>query len=218
MNRLRGIYALCDTTLNPNISHRDLAEKLVRGGVKILQLRMKGEQDPDRVRRVALAIQGLKKNFSFSFILNDFVEIAQEIGADGIHLGKDDMTIAQTRKIVGPGMLIGYSSHSYQEALDAEAVGADYVALGAVFPTATKGPGHPVVGIRMLREVVTRINVPVVAIGGINRENFSEVAATGVDAIAMIGALTMAKDITEETRWFLKEFERDKEIEKYKTS
>lgn len=210
MNPIHGIYALCDTSQKLNLSHFELAQKLLTGGVEILQLRMKGDKDLSRVRKVASSIKKLKKDFSFIFIVNDFVEIALEVGADGIHLGQDDLPLPQAREKVGHKVLLGYSAHSLEEATKAEQSGADYVALGAIFPTPTKGPGHPVVGMPMLKEVVGRLQVPVVAIGGIGRDNFEEVVSSGVNAVAMISALTNARNIKEEAEWFVKEFENRK--------
>ena len=208
MAAIQGIYALCDNSLSPRLDHRDLAERLLKGGVPILQLRMKGEKDLGQVRAAASAILAFKKRFDFIFILNDFVELAAELPVDGIHLGQDDMAIAEARRRLGAERLIGYSSHSLEEALAAERQGADYVALGAIFPTASKGPGHPVQGTETLRQVVAALQVPVVAIGGIGRENFSQVVATGAGAVAMIGALTQAPDITAEAKWFVEAFQR----------
>jgi len=208
MKTTQGIYALCDTSLNPAMEHVALAERLLAGGVPILQLRMKGEKDLGRVRAIAERILALKSRHDFCFILNDYVDLAQELPVDGIHVGQDDLSPAEARRRLGPDRLIGYSSHSVEEARDAEQNGADYVALGAIYPTATKGPGHPVQGIAALKRVVEALRVPVVAIGGIQRKNFSEVVASGVSAVAMIGALTLAPDITAEARWFVEEFHR----------
>lgn len=208
MGKIRGVYALCDNSLNSEITHIELAQRLIRGGVSILQLRMKGETNLDKVRSTALAILELKKHRDFLFILNDFAELAAELPVDGLHIGQDDLSLIEARKLLGPGRLIGYSSHSLEEAMSAEKAGADYVALGAIFPTATKGPGHPVQGLETLRKVVTKIKVPIVAIGGIGRKNFASVLETGAAAAAMIGALSLAPDIEAEARWFVEEFQK----------
>lgn len=206
MHPISGIYGLCDTTFCPQESHESLAQKLLAGGVRIVQLRMKGETNLAKVRNVAEGILRLKQEFDFTFILNDFVELGLELGVDGLHVGQDDLPLEQVREMAGPDYLIGYSSHSLEEAAAAEKQGAGYVALGAIYPTPTKGPGHPVVGVETLRQVVRRLRVPVVAIGGIVPENFQEVLSTGVPSVAMISALAGAPDITGAARWFVDQF------------
>jgi len=207
MQKISGIYGLCDNSLNPERSHLEIAKGLLAGGVRILQLRMKGEKDLQHVTQTANSILKLKQSYPFTFILNDFVHLALELGADGLHVGQDDMPLKEIRKLAGEDFLVGYSSHSPEEAKAAETLGASYVALGAIFPTATKGPGHPVVGISTLKSVVEELNIPVVAIGGIDKSNFTEVRNTGAAAIAMIGALTTPEDMTEAARWFTKHYE-----------
>jgi len=208
MPPIRGIYALCDNSQNPSLDHGEIARDLLAGGVRILQLRIKGESDPEKIRRIADKILAFKKNHDFTFILNDWPELAKRIGADGTHVGQDDMPIREARRLLGEKFLIGYSSHSLGEAIAAERAGASYVAFGAIFPTANKGPTHPIQGVERLAKVVDSLRVPVVAIGGINRENFASVAGTGVAAIAMIGALTQATDIAAEAGYFVSCFEK----------
>ncbi len=114
------------------------------------------------------------------------------------------MPVIETRKRVGNKKIIGYSSHSLDEAIQAEAAGADYVAFGAIFPTKTKGPGHPVQGIEKLQTLVKTIKVPVVAIGGITQNNIREVLQTGAACVAMITALTQAPNVKIATQEFIK--------------
>jgi len=197
--QIKGLYTLTDNTFSPERSHLDLAKAYLEGGAKIIQLRMKSGD----IQGVAKEILALKKKYDFTFIINDFVEIAKELDVDGVHIGENDLPVREVRQIIGPNMLIGYSSHSLEEALAAEEAGADYVALGAIFPTKTKGPGHPVQGLAKLRKVVDALKVPVVAIGGITRENFQEVSETGVAAIAMITGLIQACNVAEETKYFI---------------
>lgn len=212
--KIRGLYALCDQSYRKDLDHVEMASQLLAGGVNILQLRMKGAQDLKKISQTAKAIMALKKQYEFTFILNDFVELGLELGVDGIHVGQDDMSLTKLRGHIqerrssqGQPILLGYSSHSLREAKDAEAAGADYVALGAIFPTATKGPGHPVVGVTTLKQVVQSLQVPVVAIGGIDKDNFKQVQETGVAAIAMIGGLTHMPNITQATQGFVKAFD-----------
>lgn len=207
--KISGIYAICDIHYSSHTSHLKLAKELLEGGIQVLQLRMKGEKNDEKVRETALNILELKKSHSFTFILNDFVNIAAEIPCDGVHVGQDDLDIAQSRNIVGPNVFIGYSSHSLEEAITAEKAGADYVALGAIFPTSTKGPGHPVVGIHTLKKVVETLQVPVVAIGGINKSKLPEVLSTGVNSVAMITALTQAQDVTQASRDMIQLYQKN---------
>ncbi len=207
--KIQGLYAIADNTFRPEWTPAaELALEFLRGGCRIIQLRMKyvipaeAGIHPD-VLGNAEKIMSFKKKYDFIFILNDHVDLALEIGADGVHVGADDMPVTEVRKRVGDKMLIGYSSHFLEEAVAAEKAGADYVAFGAIFPTKTKGPGHPVQGLEKLRTVVEALKVPVVAIGGINRENFRKVQETGVAAVAMITALTGATNIAEATRGFI---------------
>lgn len=208
MRRLEGIYALCDNSLNPRRGHLELAKALLQGGAPILQLRMKGEKDLAKVRQSAAAILELKSDHDFIFLLNDFVELGAELPVDGVHVGEDDLSVEKARELLGPEKLIGYSSHSLEEALEAERRGADYVALGAIYPTATKGPDHPVQGLAKLQEVVRALSKPLVAIGGIKRGNLAAVIEAGAPMVAMISALVSAPDVAAETRWFVDKFKR----------
>lgn len=203
--RIQGLYAIADNTFRPEFSQSQLAERYLEGGARIVQLRMKRAQGPE-TRDQGLKIMKLKKKHDFTFIVNDRVDIALEVGADGVHVGRDDLPIAEVRRKIGSNMLIGYSSHSLEEAIAAEKAGADYVAFGAIFKSPTKGPGHPMQGLKKLREVVQAIQIPVVAIGGINRNNFQNVLEIGVASFAMISALTDAKDIAEATKFFMSFF------------
>lgn len=202
--RLQGLYTIADNQFRPDKSHLQLAEAFLRGGAKVIQLRMKKQTlSPFFIEQCAEEIMKLKQRYVFTFIVNDFVDVALEVEADGVHVGANDMPLQEVRRKVGSKMLIGYSSHSLKEALTASTAGADYVAFGAIFPTKTKGPGHPVQSLEKLRKVVETLKVPVVAIGGIGRENFKQVLETGVASIAMITALTEAPDIATATQYFV---------------
>ena len=204
---IRGLYTIADNSFRAELTPVQLAEFYLRGGARVVQLRIKKDEpratSHERLKKMATAIMQLKQQYNFTFLINDHVDVALEVGADGVHVGADDMAVAAVRKKVGPKMLIGYSSHSLEEARAAQKAGADYVAFGAIFSTKTKGPGHPVQGLEKLQEVVQALSVPVVAIGGIGRNNFQQVRETGAAAIAMITALTNASDIVEEVRRFL---------------
>jgi thiamine-phosphate pyrophosphorylase len=203
---IRGVYAILDTGVSAGEDLVRFAEDYLRGGVRIIQLRDKGGS-PAR-RDIAAGIAALKKDFDFLFVVNDDLELARRVGADGVHVGKGDPSVEECKKVVAcrgevtSPLRVGYSAHSLDEAIEAERRGADYVAFGAIFPTPTKGPGHPVQGLEKLREVVRSLKVPVVAIGGIARGNVKDVLATGVHSVAMISALAKAGDRVEEARYF----------------
>lgn len=208
---IKGLYAIADPTWNPRDSLCELVREFLEGGVRIVQLRMKKPQDADSswekgVLEEARAISELKKEYDFTFIVNDYVDIAIEVGADGVHVGENDMPVDEVKKRVPKGVIVGYSSHSLNEARGAVAKGADYVALGAIFPTPTKGPGHPVQGLDTLAELVASIDVPVVAIGGIVRDNVDQVIEAGADSVAMITGLTRATSVSDEVRWYVDKF------------
>ncbi len=202
----KGLYAIVDASFADGVPLPKLAEDYLRGGASIIQLRDKNRKSSKQTQQfffeTAQKITQLKNQFSFLFIVNDDPTIAREVGADGVHIGKDDASIAACRTILPKPFLIGYSSHSLEEAIDAEKRGADYVAFGAIYPTATKGPGHPVQGVEKLKEVVSRLSVPVIAIGGIGRHNIEAVLKTNVAGVAMITGLSKAANRVEETRYF----------------
>lgn len=196
---LKGLYAIVDNTAVPHLPHVDLARALLEGGARLLQLRMKS-RPPKEVTPVAKQILQLKREFEFTFLINDYPELARELGADGYHGGRDDPPVEAVREKLGPHQLIGYSAHSAAEAIEAASRGADYVAFGAIYRSPSKGHDHPIQEIERLREVVLKSKIPVVAIGGIGRHNIREVLATGVASIAMISSLirpTLAETINE---------------------
>ncbi|OQA61049.1 MAG: Thiamine-phosphate synthase [bacterium ADurb.Bin270] len=204
--QISGLYAIADEAWNPFQGFRPLILKFLQGGAKIVQLRMKNSS-PGEVRRDALLIAALKKDFDFTFILNDHADIAAEVGADGVHVGENDEPVADIKKRHGERLIVGYSSHSIDEAHSAQSAGADYIAFGAIFHTMTKGPGHPVQGIEKLRALAASVSLPVVAIGGICRENIRDVISAGADSVAMITALSQASDISGEVAYYSKMFD-----------
>lgn len=211
--KMRGLYAIVDSGFCPQGNLAALAHQYLAGGCRILQLRMKGPQRGSDLEieealqaqrlRVAREIMRFKEAYDFTFFLNDDVEVALAVGADGVHVGEHDEPVQSIRERVGDRLRIGYSSHSLEEALAAEDAGADTIAFGAIFPTATKGPGHPVQGLERLAALAQKVHVPLIAIGGINRQNVRNVVEAGADAVAMITALAQAPDVVAETKWFV---------------
>jgi len=203
VRKIQGLYTIADNTFSPQWSPAALAEQFLKGGARIVQLRMK--QNREGMLKAAQQIASFKDRYDFTFIINDWLEVAVQVGADGVHVGATDMSV-EAIKAMAPQLLVGYSAHSLPEAVAAAEKGADYVAFGGIFPTKTKGPGHPVQGVDKLRDVVQAVRVSVVAIGGITRHNIDAVIQTGVASVAMITALTQSANITEETQWFQRRF------------
>ncbi len=199
---IHGLYAIIDPRFLPKGYRIDeYALELLQGGCRLLQLRVKDRGDAEsrwaREKRYAAAraLTHLRRRYDFTLIINDDLECAKELHADGVHLGKDDLPISKARAEMPRNFIIGYSAHSIAEAIAAERNGADYVALGAIFPTTTKSVGYPLQGVERLAETVNSLRVPVVAIGGINADNIGMVLETGVAAVAMITALSSAANI-----------------------
>jgi thiamine-phosphate diphosphorylase len=164
--------------------HLRLASEACRGGARIIQYR---DKDAFAARRLEMArrIRSVTREHGTLFIVNDQIDIALLSNADGVHLGQEDVAIADARSLLPPGMIIGVSCSSLAEAREAERQGADYLGIGAVFATPVKA-GYSLVGLEMLRQMVAEIAIPLVAIGGINLDNMAEVKAVGVMNVAMV--------------------------------
>lgn len=173
-------------------------EAALKGGATCVQLREK-HLDDAAIRAEALEISALCKQYRVPFILNDNVALAAECGADGVHLGQEDMDPAQARQILGPDAIIGVSAHSVAEAKAAVAAGADYLGCGAMFATTTK-TDTTTLPKETLRAICEAVPVPVVAIGGIHKENLLSLADCGEAGVALVSAIFAAKDIEAECR------------------
>jgi thiamine-phosphate pyrophosphorylase len=141
------------------------------------------------------------------FILNDWADIARLAGTDGVHVGQKDIPVREARKLLTDGQLTGTSNALHQEALDSESEGADYIAVGAIFPTSTKQDTRPA-GIATLKQVKAAVGVPVVAIGGINESNIKQVADAGADSACVASAVTLAEDPEQATKRLVELFKR----------
>jgi len=183
-----------------NLSFEDMTIKVLKGGVKWVQHRDKVRSKRE-IYEEAVRLRSLTKDFKALFIVNDYVDIAFCVNADGVHLGQDDLPLKEARRILGKKKIIGISTHNLEQAIKAERDGADYIGFGPVFRTITKDAGEPK-GIDMLREVKTKVKIPVVAIGGINLKNIRIVLDTGIDAVAVASAI-LAGDIEDNVRRFI---------------
>ncbi len=179
----------------------DGVEEAILGGVTIVQLREK-EISSKEYFELAQRVKEVTDRHDIPLIINDRIDIALAIDADGVHLGPEDLPVPIARKLLGDGKIIGSSAASVDEALLFQAQGADYLGVGAVFPTATKR-GTEKVGLEDLRGIKSAVRIPVVAIGGIKAENAKPVMETGVDGVAVVSAIMDQTDIREAARQLL---------------
>lgn len=185
---IKGVYLITD--------HADRLTERVRdavsGGVTVLQYRNKAGDAEDKFA-VGMELKTICAGAGITFIVNDDLELARELDADGLHLGQGDGDPIGARKLLGPRKIIGVSTHNMEEALRAEAAGADYIGFGAMYPTASKDIEH-LPGPDVLAEVKAKVKIPVVAIGGINRDNGARVIDNGADAVAVISGILGSRE------------------------
>ncbi|MGG1290241.1 thiamine phosphate synthase [Bacillus smithii] len=162
-------------------------EAAIQGGVTMVQLREKQSSGKLFLKK-ALALKSLTEKYEIPLVINDRVDIALAAGADGVHVGQSDLPAAYVKKIVPPSMFVGVSCSTVEEAKEAEKQGADYLGVGAVFPTNSKKDAERLEK-GMLESIVESVNIPVVAIGGINLENVQQLSHTGIDGIAVVSAI-----------------------------
>ena len=162
-------------------------EEGIKGGVTVVQIREKTADTLD-FYNLALKVKEITTRYDVPLIINDRVDVALAIDADGVHVGQSDMPCDVTRRLIGPDKILGISAATIEEAKKAESDGADYIGTGAVFPTATKDDA-PSVTKEELTEIVKSINIPVVAIGGINLDNASQLTDTGIAGLSVVSAI-----------------------------
>lgn len=187
------LYAVTDRQYIGDLSLAQAVEQSLQGGVTMLQLREKNLA-PEEFFAEAKEIQNLCRKFKAPFIINDDAETARRLNADGAHIGQEDMTAQRARQILGEDKILGVSAQTVAQAKAAEAAGADYLGVGAMFPTSTK-PDADAVSPETLRQICAAVQIPVVAIGGITRENVSMLANSGIAGIAVVSAIFAAADI-----------------------
>ena len=186
--RIPRVYPLTDVSLS-GMSHPDQVAKLIDGGVTLIQLREKTLSGREFYEQAKSAVE-LGRNSAVKIIINDRVDLALILGADGVHLGQDDLPPTLARDLLGPDAIIGFSTHSIEQARQALTLPIDYLAIGPVFSTKSKADTAPEVGlagVRAVKEIVGEI--PVVAIGGITEQRIPEVLAAGADSVALISAI-----------------------------
>ena len=185
--KVKGLYVIVDAQVARGRDMVELARAVLRGGARVIQLRDKLHDKGD-VLPVARSIRGLCDDYGALLIINDHADLAVACDAHGLHLGQHDLPIQEARAILRPHQIIGRSNALLEEALESERQGADYVAVGAIFATNTKERTRPA-GLETLKRVKAQVSVPVVAIGGINKDNVPGVMLAGADAVCVISAV-----------------------------
>lgn len=194
LERAMTLYAVTDRSwLKAGETLPQAVEQAILGGATFVQLREK-ELEHDAFLALALEIREVCRRHKVPFVINDDVQIALESGADGVHVGQSDMAAAKARTILGPDAIIGVSVHTVEEAMEAEAQGADCLGVGTMFYTGTK-PDAEAVTFDTLRDICHKTALPTVAIGGIGAHNIMELKGTGISGVAVVSAIFAAADI-----------------------
>ena len=192
------LYAITDRHWLGNRPLTEVVEESLRGGATMIQLREKN-LDEAAFLQEAKALRDLCKKYSVPFIINDNISIAAEVDADGVHLGQSDMAASKAREILGKDKIIGVTAKTIEQAIAAEQMGADYLGVGAVFPTSSKEDALPITH-EMLRKICETVSIPVAAIGGITKDNIPQLKGNGISGIATISAIYGMPNIEESTR------------------
>ncbi len=188
-----SLYLVTDRGLSRGRSTLEIVRAAVRGGVTCVQLREKTGATRAFIEE-ALSVKAFLDSCDVPLIINDRVDVALAVGADGVHLGQSDLPIAAARSIAGPSMVIGISAESVRDAVEAQAAGADYLGVSPVFATPTKTDTSAPLGLAGLRAIREAVKTPLVAIGGLNRDNAAAAIRSGADGVAVVSAIVAADD------------------------
>ena len=186
------IYCITSDKYAGNRSNLEVVSEMIEAGVDVIQYREKNKSLKEQYNE-CVEIREMTEKAGVTFIVNDYVDLAIMVGADGIHLGQDDLPVREVRNLVGPEMIIGLSTHSPKQAQRAEELDVNYIGVGPLFKTPTKD--REPVGLEYLDFVVNNIDLPFVAIGGINEENITEVKERGARCICMVSEIVKSDDI-----------------------
>ncbi len=184
------LYAITDKTWTGKATLLDQVRLALEGGVTMVQYRQK----TDISIKEALALKELCASFHVPFIVNDYVDLAREIDADGVHVGPSDLAVSAARSILGQGKIIGATARTLEQALSAETAGADYLGSGAVFGTTTKKDARPM-ELSLFKKICESVSIPVVAIGGIDEGNVMQLSHTGLSGVAVVSGIFAQPDI-----------------------
>jgi thiamine-phosphate pyrophosphorylase len=193
IKHLSGLYVVIDTVALKGRSHIEVARQVIRGGTKVIQLRDKMLSKKEMLP-IARELQDLCAEKGVLFIMNDYLDIALAVDADGLHVGQDDLPVKVARRLLPIDKILGCSASTVEEAVAAQSDSADYIAVGAIFSTPSKDV-IDVVGLKRIKQIKKVTSLPIVAIGGINEDNLREVLAAGADSVAVISAVLGADDV-----------------------
>ena len=192
------LYAVTDRSWLGEKSLYEQVKSAIDGGITFVQLREKNISE-EKIINEALKIKELCRSHNIPFIINDNVELARKINADGVHVGQNDMKASEVRTVIGNDKILGVSVQTVKQAKLAQLQGADYLGVGAVFPTSSKADADSVT-FETLKEICESVSIPVVAIGGINSDNVLRLAKSGISGVAVISAIFAAEDIKKATK------------------
>ncbi|MFD3157772.1 thiamine phosphate synthase [Haloimpatiens sp. FM7330] len=194
MNIDYSVYLVTDKRFLKNMTLEQAVEESIKGGTSIVQIREK-EASTREFFDTASKVHEVTKYYNVPLIINDRIDIAQAVKAEGVHLGQSDMPIEFAKKILGDDVIIGISCNNVKQALQAEKAGAHYLGLGSVFPTSTKEDISTLLGLEGLKEITSKIHIPSVAIGGVNLQNAESVMKSGVNGLSVISCILGSNDI-----------------------
>jgi len=197
------LYVITGEQFHPGRGYLEVMEEAILGGADIIQLREKNKSKKELLE-MARELKKLTTKYDIPFIVNDHIDIALAVDADGIHLGQDDLPLAEARRIMGPNKIIGISTHALEEAIEAEKNGADYIGVGPVYETKSKVDVVDPVGLGYVQEVVKHTTIPFVAIGGIKLHNLEQVLQAGAKSICVISAIVGAENVKDTATAFSK--------------
>ena len=187
------LYVITESSISKGRSNEFAVKEAIKGGAEIIQLREK-QWDKNKIKEEAIKLLKLCRKNNALFIVNDYVAVALEIGADGVHLGQSDMPISEARKLCGDKLVIGLSTHSVEQAVKADKEDVDYITIGPIFKTRAK---DYTVGVAIIQDILKKIKKPLIAIGGINKNNIDSVLEQGIKSVAVISAVVSADDVKE---------------------
>ena len=207
-NKLAGLYVILDTQTLKGRNEVEVAHQVILGGARVIQLRDK-QRSKSQLLEVARELKEVCHESGILFIINDYLDLALAVDSDGLHLGQKDLPVSEARRLLPMDKLIGCSVTTQSEAIRAQSDGADYIAVGAIYPTPSK-EGFKLVGLETLQEIRNSVSLPLVAIGGIDHTNVEAVVRTVADGVAVIKAVLGAENVREATHELVARIEHAK--------